>query len=152
MLEGTYRLVYVTPEYITTRENFLQELNRNVQLTLVAIDEAHCVSQWGHDFRSSYRQLDFIRKVVPNVPIITLTATATPIVRNDICLNLKLKNPIVRCTGFDRKNLYLCVRNKTAIMNDLIPLMTEEFEYGQKSITLMGQRLFIALLKRKQRK
>ena len=149
VLEGTYRLVYVTPEYITTNENFLQELNRNVQLTLVAIDEAHCVSQWGHDFRSSYRQLDFIRKVVPNVPIITLTATATPIVRNDICLNLKLKNPIVRCTGFDRKNLYLCVRNKTAIMNDLIPLMTEEFEYGQKKYNFDGTTIIYCPTKKK---
>ena len=74
MHEGTYRLVYVTPEYITTRENFLQELNRNVQLTLVAIDEAHCVSQWGHDFRSSYRQLDFIRKVEAEPSILGMSS------------------------------------------------------------------------------
>lgn len=135
---GKYQLVYLTPEYITNCHSFLKQLNRNVDLTLVAIDEAHCVSEWGHDFRSSYRQLGFIRNVVPDIPIITFTATATPIVRNDICVNLNLKNPIVRCTGFDRKNLYFCVQRKSTLMGDLKLLMIKKFENGHRKYSFLG--------------
>ena len=69
---------------------------------LIAIDEAHCVSQWGHDFRSSYRNLASLRRIFDDVPIIALTATATATVRQDIIKNLQLINPAVTCTGFDR--------------------------------------------------
>lgn len=92
-------------------------------LTCIAIDEAHCVSQWGYDFRTSYQKLSFIKDVVPSVPVLALTATATPLVRKDICKNLKLKNPILRCTSFDRENLFLEVRHKTSIAYDMKSLM-----------------------------
>ena len=120
---GEYRLVYVTPEYITTDSNFLPSLSKSANLVLVAIDEAHCVSQWGHDFRSSYRELNCIRRSCPNTPIVALTATATPLVRKDICFLLKLQNAVVRCTGFDRPNLFLEVKNKVSVEVDILPLM-----------------------------
>lgn len=128
LFQGVYRLAYVTPEYVTSFTSFLTDLNTKVGLTLVAIDEAHCVSQWGHDFRTSYRGLNVVRQQVPNVPIVALTATATPIVRNDICTNLKLKNAIIRCTGFDRPNLFLQVSMKSNLVNDLLPLLVQQHD------------------------
>ncbi|PFX20354.1 Werner syndrome ATP-dependent helicase [Stylophora pistillata] len=101
VLSGQYRVVYLTPEYVSTDTTFLAQVQMSVGLTLVAIDEAHCVSQWGHDFRSSYRTLGCIRDKLPTVPIVALTATATPAVRRDICQSLKLRNPAFVCTGFD---------------------------------------------------
>lgn len=71
-------------------------------LTLVAVDEAHCVSQWGHDFRADYRELGVIRTWLPHVPFLALTATATPMVQKDICTSLRLNNPVLTCTNFDR--------------------------------------------------
>ena len=123
---GEYRLVYVTPEYITTASDFLTTIHKKAGITLVAIDEAHCVSQWGHDFRNSYRQLDCIKSSLPKIPIMALTATATPLVRNDICTNLNLSNAAIRCTGFNRPNLFLRVHQKTNARNDLVSLMYEE--------------------------
>ena len=71
-------------------------------LTLLAVDEAHCVSQWGHDFRADYRELGVIRRWLPHVPFLALTATATPLVQKDICTSLRLNNPLLTCTNFDR--------------------------------------------------
>ena len=71
-------------------------------IVLIAVDEAHCVSQWGHDFRSAYHSLGVIRDWLPQVPILALTATATPPVRKDISKSLKLKDPIETVTDFDR--------------------------------------------------
>lgn len=71
---------------------------------LVAIDEAHCVSQWGHEFRPSYRDIAYLRTIISGVPFMALTATATPPVKDDIILNLKMKNAKVICTGLDRLN------------------------------------------------
>ena len=77
-------------------------INYNIGLTLLAVDEAHCVSQWGHDFRVDYRELGAIRGWLPHVPFLALTATATPMVQKDICTSLKLNNPLLTCTNFDR--------------------------------------------------
>lgn len=116
---GLYRVVYLTPEFITgdIGMSILQKLGD--QLTMVAIDEAHCVSSWGHDFRSAFRALSCIRETVPKVPIMALTATATKSVLNDIVQVLRLKDPEKLCSGFDRPNLKLMVRSKVSPWNDL---------------------------------
>ncbi|XP_074659227.1 bifunctional 3'-5' exonuclease/ATP-dependent helicase WRN-like [Tubulanus polymorphus] len=113
-LNGVYRIIYMTPEMVETAPDFLERLHSKIGIDLVAIDEAHCVSQWGHDFRSSYRSLGNVRNTLKNVPILALTATATPSVRKDICKSLRLVNPLSSCTGFDRPNLFLSVMNKTS--------------------------------------
>lgn len=120
---GKFNLVYVTPEYLCASETFLKQIDRNVNLVCVAIDEAHCVSQWGYDFRTSYQQLKFIKNLLPHIPVMALTATATPLVRKDICTNLELVNPLVKCTSFDRENLFLEVTRKSSIYLDLKPLL-----------------------------
>ena len=149
VFDGYYRLVYVTPEYITNSNSFLKELNEKLGLTLVAVDEAHCVSQWGHDFRLSYRKLHLIRNEIPAVPIIALTATATPIVRNDICNNLLMRKAIIRCTGFDRKNLFLEVRNKVSLHHDLTDLMIEENFKGLRKYKFSGTTIIYCPTKKK---
>uniref|UniRef100_A0A182QP85 ATP-dependent DNA helicase n=1 Tax=Anopheles farauti TaxID=69004 RepID=A0A182QP85_9DIPT len=122
---GAYRVVYLTPEYITgdTGQKLLESVEK--QLVLVAIDEAHCLSKWGHDFRPAYRNLHVIRRTCPNVPILAVTATATPKVRDDIVHSLGLKNPQLLCTGFDRPNLEFIVRPKggRGVLEDLKPLL-----------------------------
>ncbi|VDK54954.1 unnamed protein product [Cylicostephanus goldi] len=98
--DGSLRFLYLTPEYVENASSLLHRLKSKVKL--IAIDEAHCVSQWGHDFRSSYRGLAKIRRILTDCPAIALTATATQVVRKDIIDNLELNNPVVTCTGFDR--------------------------------------------------
>ncbi|KAK8756352.1 hypothetical protein V5799_000955 [Amblyomma americanum] len=116
---GQYRVVYITPEYAESGVGLLRTLDEKVGITLFAIDEAHCVSQWGHDFRHSYRKLGNLRASFEHVPFLALTATATPNVRDDIIRALSLKNVILTCTSFDRPNLYLEVRRKGIMVDDL---------------------------------
>ncbi|XP_035917894.1 Werner syndrome ATP-dependent helicase-like [Anopheles stephensi] len=127
---GQYRVVYLTPEYITSDSG--QALLKSVaeQLALIAIDEAHCVSKWGHDFRPAYRNLGSIRELCPRVPILAVTATATPKVRDDIVKCLKLVRPQILCTGFDRPNLEFIVRSKGNLgpLHDIRPLLAENRE------------------------
>ena len=103
MRTGAYRLVYVAPERFRVR-SFRRALDA-VDVSLLAIDEAHCISQWGHDFRPDYRRLKEMRKVLDGVPVIALTATATPEVREDIVRELDMVDPCRVVTGFDRPNL-----------------------------------------------
>ncbi|XP_060081553.1 bifunctional 3'-5' exonuclease/ATP-dependent helicase WRN-like [Ylistrum balloti] len=126
MMRGKYRLVYITPEFASAATDILHNLDKSVGIDLIAIDEAHCVSQWGHDFRSAYRSLGKLRSAFPNVPIMALTATATPEVKRDICKSLHLKNPLIVCTGFDRPNLYLAVSSKTSLIEDIRSQMTKK--------------------------
>ena len=98
-----YRLLYVAPERLML-EGFLQELQRR-NVSLIAVDEAHCISEWGHDFRPEYRRLAELRDLLPKVPILALTATATERVRDDILRQLRLRNPAVYIAGFNRPNL-----------------------------------------------
>lgn len=100
---GTLRLLYVAPERFSDG-GFMAGLRR-CNVGLLAIDEAHCISQWGHDFRPSYRDLGNIRAGIGNPPIVALTATADPRVRDDIVARLKLVQPVVHVAGFDRPNL-----------------------------------------------
>ncbi|XP_025833805.1 Werner syndrome ATP-dependent helicase [Agrilus planipennis] len=129
IFENKYNLVYMSPEYCCGDygENLIKSMNEQLNVVLIAIDEAHCVSSWGHDFRHQYRQLGRLRLVAPNVPILAVTATATPKVRNDIISVLKLRNPQITCSGFDRPNLYLGVYLKDGgVMNDLKKVMKKE--------------------------
>ncbi len=116
---GITKLLYVAPESLTKEEysNFL----KNVPISFVAIDEAHCISEWGHDFRPEYRNLKNIIKQLGDVPVIGLTATATPKVQEDILKNLDMANANTFKASFNRPNLYYEVRTKTKnIESDII--------------------------------
>ena len=107
---GRYKIIYVAPERLENYE-FL-EFAKNVEISMVTVDEAHCISQWGQDFRPSYLKIVEFIKNLPKRPIVSaFTATATEEVKNDILCTLSLEDPEVVITGFDRKNLYYSVEN-----------------------------------------
>lgn len=113
-INGELNLLYVAPERIMG-SNFLyllDQVQEHVGLSLLAVDEAHCVSEWGHDFRPEYRQLGQLRKRYPDIPVLALTATATERVRDDILTQLKLRDPHIHIASFDRPNIYYEVRPK----------------------------------------
>ncbi len=101
--EGRLQLLYVAPERFGNGA-FMAAL-RSVRVALLAVDEAHCISQWGHDFRPSYRELGSVRGRIGDPPIVALTATADPRVRDDVVVRLGLVDPVVHVAGFDRPNL-----------------------------------------------
>lgn len=107
-LDGQYDLLYVTPERFR-RPDFLEALP-GLGVVRLAVDEAHCMSQWGHDFRPDYSRLGFYRELLSNPPTVALTATATTSVAEDICSTLRLTDPLILRTGIDRENLFLKVR------------------------------------------
>lgn len=116
---GLTKLLYVAPESLTKEENI--NFLKNVTISFVAIDEAHCISEWGHDFRPEYRNLKHIIKQLGDVPIIGLTATATPKVQEDILKNLDMSDATTFKASFNRPNLYYEVRTKTKnIESDII--------------------------------
>lgn len=103
--QGTYKIIYVAPERLESRE--FTDFAHNADISMVTVDEAHCISQWGQDFRPSYLKIvDFINGLKKRPIISAFTATATEDIRNDIACILKLKNPNIVVTGFDRENLY----------------------------------------------
>lgn len=110
---GDYELIYITPELAANNIPRIKALQASQGLCLVAVDEAHCVTEWGHDFRAEYRMLGDLREALPNVPFMALTATATPRVQDDLIKNLKLKPTVRRfCFTFERTNLHMSVRRK----------------------------------------
>ncbi|HRP01258.1 MAG TPA: RecQ family ATP-dependent DNA helicase [Candidatus Kapabacteria bacterium] len=113
-IRGVYKLIYISPERLENK-SFLRMLKK-INISFVAVDEAHCISEWGHDFRPSYNSINNMFEHIERVPVIALTATATPIVQNDIVkiLNLKSENRFIK--GFDRKNL----NYRTKLSNDKI--------------------------------
>jgi ATP-dependent DNA helicase RecQ len=116
MLRGDYKLVYLAPERLVLSEFLdgpLRRLSEKPGINAFVIDEAHCVSEWGHDFRPEYRQLSALRRRHPRVPILAFTATATPRVRSDIVAQLALRDPVIHLSSFNRPNLFYRVRPKT---------------------------------------
>ncbi|MCB0700709.1 MAG: DNA helicase RecQ [Chitinophagales bacterium] len=122
LAEGHTKLLYVAPETLTKQENinFFSEMN----ISFIAVDEAHCISEWGHDFRPEYRKLrDMIDQINADLPIIALTATATPKVQDDILKNLALRKPNVFVASFNRPNLYYEVTakgNKNQVLKNIV--------------------------------
>ncbi|MBW4623579.1 MAG: DNA helicase RecQ [Cyanosarcina radialis HA8281-LM2] len=114
ILQGKVKLLYIAPERLLGERflPFLEQLHSNVGISAFAIDEAHCISQWGHDFRPEYRQLRQLRQLYNGVPVLALTATATKVVREDIIQQLALRQPDVHIASFNRPNLYYDVQPK----------------------------------------
>lgn len=127
--KGQYKIIYVAPERLMT-ESFLS-LVSSVDISMVAVDEAHCISQWGQDFRPSYLKIvDFIN-MLPKRPVIAAyTATATKVVKEDIVCILGLEDPLAAVTGYDRKNLYFSVKKPKNKMAELLSYLRKN---GDKS-------------------
>lgn len=122
--QGAYRILYIAPERLET-EGFVT-LTKSMPISLVAVDEAHCISQWGQDFRPSYRKISHFIELLPRRPVVAaFTATATSEVRRDIIELLQLKDPICSITGFDRPNLYFDVQHPKNKMTSLLALISE---------------------------
>ncbi|SOV19081.1 ATP-dependent DNA helicase, putative [Plasmodium sp. gorilla clade G2] len=116
---GIYKIVYCSPEYALNNKNLFILLKNRI--LLIAIDEVHCMSEWGHDFRPSYRKLNELRIILKEIPIMCLTATCTKNVQSDILknLNFDLKNCLIKRSSVNKKNLFYSVREKTDIYEDL---------------------------------
>jgi ATP-dependent DNA helicase RecQ len=116
LLRGDFKLFYLAPERLLLSEFLdgpLRRLDEGVGINAFVIDEAHCVSEWGHDFRREYRQLSVLRRRHPQIPMLAFTATATPRVRGDIVAQLALRDPAIHVASFNRPNLFYQVRAKT---------------------------------------
>ena len=118
LLKGVTKLLYVAPESLTKEENM--ELLREIKISFYAVDEAHCISEWGHDFRPEYRNIRTLVNEIGVAPIIALTATATPKVQSDILKNLGMQDAKVFKSSFNRPNLYYEVRDKVEPEKDII--------------------------------
>ncbi|WP_149241006.1 DNA helicase RecQ [Dyadobacter sp. 32] len=117
-LDGSLKLLYIAPESLTKEDNL--DFLKKVKISFVAIDEAHCISEWGHDFRPEYRRIYGIIENIGNLPIIALTATATPKVQQDIRKNLQMEEAETFKSSFNRKNLYYEIRPKRDTKKQLI--------------------------------
>ena len=118
LLSGKTKILYVAPESLTKEENVA--LLREVKISFYAVDEAHCISEWGHDFRPEYRRIRALVDEIGRLPIIALTATATPKVQSDILKNLGIQKAAVFKSSFNRPNLYYEVRDKQDVEKDMI--------------------------------
>ncbi len=118
-----FKFIYVSPEKLQTQE--FREILNNISIDLIAVDEAHCISQWGHDFRPSYLNIGEIRNLFPEAPVIALTATATHEVVKDIISLMRLNNPSVFSKSFERKNLSYVVRKAENKQEYLLYLLSK---------------------------
>lgn len=119
-MSGKIRLLYISPERLMLELDWLAE---SMRVSLFAIDEAHCISQWGHDFRPEYTQLGIIHDRFPDVPVIALTATADKLTKTDIVEKLRLRNPRIFISSFDRPNLSLDVKRGLSAADKLRAIM-----------------------------
>ena len=118
LLSGVTKMLYVAPESLTKEENI--NILKEIKISFYAVDEAHCISEWGHDFRPEYRKIRSIIEDIQPAPVIALTATATPKVQSDILKNLRIQDAKVFKSSFNRPNLYYEVRDKVEPEKDII--------------------------------
>jgi len=123
LLKGVTKLLYVAPESLTKEENIA--LLKEIKVSFYAVDEAHCISEWGHDFRPEYRKIRSIIEEIQTAPVIALTATATPKVQSDILKNLRITDARVFKSSFNRPNLYYEVRDKADAEKDIIKFIRQ---------------------------
>ena len=123
ILRGRTKILYVAPESLTKEENV--SLLREVKISFYAVDEAHCISEWGHDFRPEYRRIRSLVDDIGRAPIIALTATATPKVQSDILKNLGIQSASVFKSSFNRPNLYYEIRDKVDAEKDIIKFIRQ---------------------------
>lgn len=121
---GEIKILYVAPERLALPS--FQELLNQLTISLIAIDEAHCISEWGHDFRPEYRNLKTLKKQFPKIPMMALTATATEKVRTDILNQLQLKQAQIFVASFDRPNLFFSVTEKRNALEKLLHLLQQK--------------------------
>lgn len=139
ILSGKTKLLYVAPESLT-KDEYVDFL-RSVKISFYAVDEAHCISEWGHDFRPEYRRIRPIINEIGKAPVIALTATATPKVQHDIQKNLGMVNAKVYKSSFNRPNLYYEVRSKTVNVNkDIIKFIKNNQESRVSFTALVAKR------------
>lgn len=123
LMTGVTKLLYVAPESLTKAENIA--MLKEIKISFYAVDEAHCISEWGHDFRPEYRRIRTIIEDIGSAPIIALTATATPKVQSDILKNLGMQDATVFKSSFNRPNLYYEVRDKSDPKKDIIKFIRQ---------------------------
>ncbi|KGN58393.1 mediator of RNA polymerase II transcription subunit 34 isoform X1 [Cucumis sativus] len=126
--EGSMKILYVTPEKVSKSKRFMSKLEKCYhagRLSLIAIDEAHCCSQWGHDFRPDYKNLGILKTQFPNAPVIALTATATQRVQNDLVEMLRIPKYVKFVSTVNRPNLFYMVREKSSVSKVVIDQIAE---------------------------
>ncbi|HEY8400393.1 MAG TPA: ATP-dependent DNA helicase RecQ [Cytophagaceae bacterium] len=145
---GQLKLLYVAPERFYSNDNQLLELLKKVNVSMFAVDEAHCISQWGHDFRPEYLKIGELREHFRGVPIIALTATADEVTRQDIIKQLKLNSPDVFVAGFNRPNIFYRVQPKKDSYNKLVSYLIKRrkecgviYAFSRKSVEELAAKL-----------
>lgn len=145
---GEIKILYVAPERLTMSSTIT--LLKSLNVSLFAIDESHCISEWGHDFRPEYRKLNFLKKKFPEVPIVALTATATPKVREDTINQLGISHGKTYVASFDRANLFYRVRAKKDTYDNLLKYLRKK--KGESGIIYCQSRKTVDTLTKKLRK
>jgi len=144
LIKKEIKLLYLAPESLSFIDNMLSQ----IQISLIAIDEAHCISSWGHDFRPAYTQLGYLKNRFPQIPVIALTATADKATRQDICNQLNIPNAIQHIASFDRQNLSLEVRPGNKRIEQVLDFLEDKVNesgiiycLSRKTTTMLSEKL-----------